>query len=138
MPTVYDRALLEPADDGGYGVIFPEVPGCTSGGGTADEATRNAAEDLAGHLVLLLEDGDPIPPPAPLDARLPDWLDEPGEPPAAGLVRLLVAAELPGKGQDGWMSRSGRGWRAGSTPPRRVSRSALLAEVARRMSAEER
>jgi predicted RNase H-like HicB family nuclease len=90
--------LLEPAADGGYGVIFPEVPGCTSGGDTAEEAVRNAAEGLSGHLEFLLEEGDPIPEPAPLDAPLPAWLDEDlgeGEVPSERLVRVLVPAELP-------------------------------------------
>jgi predicted RNase H-like HicB family nuclease len=140
MATVYYRALLEPAADGGYGVIFPELPGCTSGGDTADEAARNAAEGLAGHLGLLLEDGDPIPSPAPLDAPLPDWLDEPGEPPAAGLVRLLVPAELPGKAGriDIAMEEDLAGQLDAAAAARGVSRSALLAEAARRMLAEDR
>lgn len=100
MPTVYYRALLEPAEDGGYGVLFPEVPGCTSGGDTADEAVRNAGLALSGHLGRMIADSEPTPEPAPLDAPLPAWLDEdaePDEPPAERLVRVLVPAELPGK-----------------------------------------
>lgn len=30
--------------DGAYGVVFPDLPGCTSAGATADEAARNAVE----------------------------------------------------------------------------------------------
>ncbi len=96
MPTVCYRALFEPAGDGGYGVIFPEVPGCTSSGVTFDEALRNAPVDLAGHLGLLLEDGDPLPEPAPLDAPLPDWLLDPEDGvDATKFVRRLVPFEAP-------------------------------------------
>jgi predicted RNase H-like HicB family nuclease len=96
MPTVCYRALFEPADDGGYGVIFPEVPGCTSGGATLDEAIRNAPVGLAGHLGLLIDDGDPLPEPAPLDAPLPDWLlDADDGVDAAKFARRLVPFEAP-------------------------------------------
>lgn len=140
MLTVHYRALLEPAADGGYGVIFPEVPGCTSGGHTADEAARNAAEILSGHLGLLVEDGDPLPEPASLDAPLPDWLSEavePGDELSASLVRLLVPADLPATSvrldvtlDEDLASRVSAAARA-----RGVSRSAFLAEGARRLLA---
>lgn len=117
MPTVYYRALLEPAADGGYGVFLPEVPGCTSGGDTVDEAARNAAEALSAHLGLLLEDGDPLPEPAPLDAPVPDWLDEPGGEPLPNLVRLLVPATCRPR-RYGWTSPSTKSWQPGSTPQR--------------------
>jgi predicted RNase H-like HicB family nuclease len=32
--------------EGEYGVVFPDVPGCTSGGATIDEAIRNASDSL--------------------------------------------------------------------------------------------
>ena len=137
MPTVYYRALLEPAADGGYGVIFPEVPGCTSGGDTADEAARNATEALTGHLGLLLEDGDVMPEPAPLDAPVPDWLDEAVEGSAAALVRLLVPADVPSTSvrldvtlDEDLASRVDAAARAEG-----LSRSAFLAEGARRLLA---
>lgn len=140
MPTVYYRALLEPASDGGYGVIFPEVAGCTSGGDTADEAARNAAEALTAHLGLLLEDGDPLPEAAPLDAPVPEWLNEAvdaGQVTMASLVRLLVPAELPATAvrldvtlDEDLAARVGAAARA-----RGLSRSAFLAESARRLLA---
>lgn len=34
----------------GFGVFFPDIPGCTSGGDTVQEAAENAGEALALHL----------------------------------------------------------------------------------------
>jgi predicted RNase H-like HicB family nuclease len=33
--------------DGAYGVVFPDLPGCTSAGATADEAAHNAVEAVS-------------------------------------------------------------------------------------------
>jgi predicted RNase H-like HicB family nuclease len=38
------------ADDGGYTVVVPALPGCISYGETAAEATRNAREAIELHL----------------------------------------------------------------------------------------
>ena len=94
MPTVYYRALLEPDDSGGHGVIFPDLPGCVSAGDDAADAVRMAGEALALHVEGSLEDGD-VPPPAALDAPLPDWLLE--EPGAERMVRVLVPVDVPSK-----------------------------------------
>jgi predicted RNase H-like HicB family nuclease len=88
MSVRHYRAILRRKDDGSYGVVFPELPGCISGGDDADDAALKAAEARALHLGAMIEDGDPIPPPAPLDAPLPDWLS----PEAATRTRLLVEA----------------------------------------------
>lgn len=50
--------------DGVYAVLFPDVPGCNSQGDTLEEAFSMALEALSGHLVLLADDGDPIPTPS--------------------------------------------------------------------------
>ncbi|HTJ56699.1 MAG TPA: type II toxin-antitoxin system HicB family antitoxin, partial [Devosiaceae bacterium] len=39
-------ALID-GEAGGYGVQFPDAPGCTAMGETEDEALRNAAEALS-------------------------------------------------------------------------------------------
>lgn len=39
-------AIIERGRDG-FGVFFPDVPGCTSGGDTIQQAAENAAEALA-------------------------------------------------------------------------------------------
>lgn len=33
--------------EGAYGVVFPDLPGCTSAGATPDEAARNAVEAVS-------------------------------------------------------------------------------------------
>ena len=68
-------AIVEGDAESGYGVFFPDLPGCTSGGETIQEAALNASEALVGHLGLMLEggapdaDGAPVTPPH-ADARV--------------------------------------------------------------------
>ena len=65
-------------DDAGYGVSFPDFPGCVSVGDSLDDAVRRGCEALAFHVEGLCDDGDPIPPPCSIDAikadpDLSDW-----------------------------------------------------------------
>ncbi len=65
-------------DDAGYGVSFPDFPGCVSVGNTVDDAVRNGSEALAFHVEGLVDDGAPIPSPRSIDAikadpDLADW-----------------------------------------------------------------
>lgn len=53
--------VFEPNGAGGYGVYFPDLPGCTGGGADLEEAQREAADALGLHLYGLEKDGDPIP-----------------------------------------------------------------------------
>jgi predicted RNase H-like HicB family nuclease len=46
--------------------MFPDVPGCVSGGGNFKDCMRNAAEALATHFASMAEDGDTIPEPSEL------------------------------------------------------------------------
>lgn len=48
---------------GGYGVSFPDVPGCFSGGATVDEAMREARAALDVHLAGLVKGGETAPAP---------------------------------------------------------------------------
>ena len=75
MPVRCYYAVVERGADG-FGVVFPDLPGCTSAGDTVEEALRNAAEALAAHLELLWESGDPLPAPSAPGSPLPDWLDD--------------------------------------------------------------
>ena len=47
MPICHYPAIIEGDEDTGYSVFFPDVPGCTSGGDTLQEAALNAEEALA-------------------------------------------------------------------------------------------
>ena len=65
-------------DDAGYGVSFPDFPGCVAAGDTVDEAISRGGEALAFHVEGLRDDGEPIPAPRSIDAikadpDLADW-----------------------------------------------------------------
>lgn len=47
------KVVLEPADEGGYTVYVPSLPGCTSQGDTKQEALENTKEATE----LYMEDG---------------------------------------------------------------------------------
>lgn len=55
--------ILEPAEDGTWGAYVPDLPGCTSGGKTRDEAVKNVREAIEGHIETLREAREPIPDP---------------------------------------------------------------------------
>ena len=46
---------------GVYGVVVPDLPGCTSGGATVDEALRNAVEAVTLWVEDARADGEKIP-----------------------------------------------------------------------------
>ena len=53
--------LFEPAEEGGYVVTCPALPGLVTEGDTMEEARRMAEDALRGYLESLIEDGIPIP-----------------------------------------------------------------------------
>ena len=133
MAVLYYPAIIEAGDEPGFGVFFPDLPGCVSAGDTIQEAAGRAEEALALHLAGMVEDGDPIPDPTPLD-RVP------ADPEVREVARLLVRAELPGKAvrlnitlDEGLLAAVDRAARA-----RGFTRSGFLAEAARRLLAAPR
>lgn len=65
-------------DGAGYGVSFPDFPGCVAVGETIETAVRNGCEALAFHVEGLSDDGDSIPRPRSIDSiksdtELVDW-----------------------------------------------------------------
>lgn len=88
MATFY-AAILE-KDAEGFSVYFPDVPGCTSAGSTAQEAAANAEAALYAHLEIGLEHGE-----APPTARALD--DIPADPEAPEAARILVRYDAPEK-----------------------------------------
>lgn len=89
MGIAYYPAIIE-RGAGGFGVFFPDLPGCTSAGDTLQEAARNAEEALQAHVELSAEHGDALPPPSDLDVIAPD-------PDIVEAARVLVRVELPGR-----------------------------------------
>lgn len=67
MTTRFYPAVIEPASNGGFGVYFPDVPGCTSGGATFQETAEHAARALALHLAGIVESGARVPDPGRAD-----------------------------------------------------------------------
>lgn len=55
------RVMLEPEEDGGYGVWVPALPGCVSQGETREEALANIREAIQCYLESCLKHGEPIP-----------------------------------------------------------------------------
>ena len=55
------RVLLETAEEGGYVVSVPALPGCLTQGETYEEAIEMAKDAIAGYLNSLIKHGDPIP-----------------------------------------------------------------------------
>lgn len=88
MAEVFYPAILERDAEGGFGLIFPDLPGCVSAGETAEEAARGGAEALALHLEGMIEDGETLPPPSALDGI-------PSDPEVNEAARMLVSATLP-------------------------------------------
>lgn len=88
MPIVYYPAIIERSRRG-YGVFFPDLPGCTSAGDTVAEAAINAEEALAGHLLVSEEHGDELAAPSELHAvEVDPEVDE--------VARILVRGERSG------------------------------------------
>jgi predicted RNase H-like HicB family nuclease len=55
------KVILEPAEEGGYTVYVPSLPGCVSEGDTYQEALDNIREAIQGWLEVAREFGDEIP-----------------------------------------------------------------------------
>lgn len=89
MATIYYPAVVERGDEG-FGVYFPDLPGCVSAGRNVTEAVVGAEEALQGHLAVMAEHGDPIPSPSDLGDIAPEEgsIEE---------CRVLVRGERPGR-----------------------------------------
>ena len=61
MRKLYYPALVDKDEDSDFGVSFPDFPGCVSAGESVEDALLGAQEALAGHVALMLADGDALP-----------------------------------------------------------------------------
>jgi len=50
----------------GYGAFVPDLPGCITVGETLEETERNIREAITGHIVVMEEHGETVPPPTTL------------------------------------------------------------------------
>ena len=62
-------------DSDGFGVVFPDFPGCVSTGKTLSEAKKRAKEALELHLTGMSADGDVIPIESDL-GKISEWMQE--------------------------------------------------------------
>ncbi len=53
--------IFEPAEEGGYVVSVPALPGCISQGDTFEEATNMIKDAMRGYLVVLKQEKQEIP-----------------------------------------------------------------------------
>ena len=60
-------ALFEPAEEGGYVVTVPALPGLVTQGETLEEAREMAKDAILGYLEALQKDGEPIPNDTPVE-----------------------------------------------------------------------
>lgn len=65
-------------DAPGFGVSFPDFPGCVTQGDTLDDALRLGREALAFHVECMIKDGESVPAPRSAadinaDADLAEW-----------------------------------------------------------------
>jgi predicted RNase H-like HicB family nuclease len=61
---------IEPGDDStAFGVVVPDLPGCFSAGDSLDEAITQAKEAIELWLETVIEDGQGIPEPSPIQAH---------------------------------------------------------------------
>jgi predicted RNase H-like HicB family nuclease len=65
-------ALLRKDADSDFGVDFPDFPGCITAGSTLEETRAMAQEALQAHIECMVELGQAIPEPSPLDAIMAD------------------------------------------------------------------
>ena len=65
-------AVFEPDGNGGFGVYFPDLPGCISAGNDLEQAQAMAAEALGLHIYGMEKDGEALPNPSKTPTVDPD------------------------------------------------------------------
>lgn len=89
MPATYYPAVIDRSVSG-FGVSFPDFPGCIANGATPNEAALNAEAALALHVEAMAKDGDALPLPSSLEDIEPvDGADD--------VARILVRVDAPSK-----------------------------------------
>lgn len=54
-------AIFEPAEEGGYVVSVPALPGCATQGETFEEAVRMVKDAIQGYITVLKKEDEEIP-----------------------------------------------------------------------------
>ena len=79
--TMLYIAFVHRDEEPGFGISFPDFPGCVSDGDTIAETIRRGASALAFHIEGMIRDGEEIPTPRSLqdieaDSSLAEWREE--------------------------------------------------------------
>ena len=124
-------ALLD-GKAGAYGLTVPDLPGCTSGGSTTDEALRNAVEAVRLWAEDATADGEALPQPRSVETLRsdPGIAEAIAEGAALAIVPLLLDTGRPAKANlsiDAWLLAA----IDEAAKARGLTRSALLATAAR-------
>lgn len=90
-------ALLSKDRGSDYGVDFPDFPGCVTAGTSPEEARELALEALCLHIEGMIEDGEPIPPPSPVERIRSD----PANSDAIDILMVSVPDDLIHRGRAG-------------------------------------
>ena len=75
--------------EGAYGVVFPDLPGCVAMGVTLDDAVRNAEESLHDWVDSMESSGQTVP-----AASRPEDIDVPTN---STLTSIILTRPSPGK-----------------------------------------
>jgi predicted RNase H-like HicB family nuclease len=89
MPATYYPAIVDRSESG-FGISFPDFPGCIASGATVQDAAVNGEAALALHIDAMQGEGAALPPPSSLD----DIEEVEG---ADDVARVLVRAATPAK-----------------------------------------
>jgi predicted RNase H-like HicB family nuclease len=92
-------AALIDGKKGAYGVVIPDLPGCTAMGKTVDEALRNAAGAAIAWATVAKADGVKIPQPRPIEflRRDSEVADALAEGAVIAMVPLVLDTGRPAK-----------------------------------------
>jgi predicted RNase H-like HicB family nuclease len=82
----YTVVLTPEAEEGGYSVSVPALPGCYSQGETVEEALAQIRAAIALHIWSLEQEGEPIPEDVTPIIRAVEAEPLPGNPPSSELL----------------------------------------------------
>jgi predicted RNase H-like HicB family nuclease len=82
--------VIETGEAGRFSGFFPDLPGCAAAGDTIETCHADAQAALALHLAGMIEDGDPLPDPTPLN-------DVTVDPDVTVAAILLASAPVTGR-----------------------------------------
>jgi|SRR5579872_2274850 len=84
----YFLAIIEGDAGTGYSVFFPDLPGLASAGDTVGEAALRAEQALDGHIAVMMNHDEPIPPSSDIESI-------PHDPEVHEVARILVGVDIP-------------------------------------------